>query len=106
MRGKVYVSQQEQYIDFLMGFGGWYLLNGLAWLLIGFDHGWLEGDSYGVPNLFLFPLNVILLIIFLIFRRWIGLGILSALALNLLIALAMNIATNGTCAVPFWVSPS
>lgn len=91
-------------IDFVAGFGGWYLLNGLVWLLIGYNYGWLEG-TYGVPNLLLFPLNVILLIVFLIFRRWIGLGILGALALNLLIALVMSIVVNGVCAVPFWVPP-
>lgn len=104
MAKKVYVSEREQYIDFAIGFGGWYLLNGLAWLAIGYDYGWLEGD-YGVANLFLFPLNMILLIILVILRRWIGLGILGALALNLLIAMVMNIVVNGTCAVPFWVSP-
>jgi hypothetical protein len=105
MAKKAYVSRQEQYIDFAIGFGGWYLLNGLAWLLIGYDrYGWL-GSDYGIPNLFLFPLNVILLIVFLIFRRWIGLGTLGALAINLLIALVMSIVVNGVCAVPFWVSP-
>jgi hypothetical protein len=105
MSKKVYVSQQQQYIDFVIGFAVWYLLNGLAWLLIGYNRGWLEGGSYGAGNLLLFPINVILLIVFLIFRRWIGLGILGALALNLFIALAMNIAVNGACAVPFWVTP-
>jgi hypothetical protein len=104
MPKKVYVTEREQYVDFAIGFAGWYLLNALAWLLIRYDYGWIR-DYYGMPNLFLFPLNMILLIVFLIRRRWIGLGILGALALNLLIALAMSIAVNGACAVPFWVPP-
>jgi len=102
MPGKVYVSKQEQNIHFLIGFAGWYLLNGLAWLLIGYDDGW-QGTGYGIGNLLLFPLNVILLIVFLILRRWIGLGILGALVVNLFIALVMSIVINGACAVPFWI---
>ena len=101
MSKKVYVSQQQQYIDFAIGFAGWYLLNGLAWLLIGYEHGWLA--DYGATNLLLFPLNAILLIIFLIYRRWIGLGILGALTLNLIVALVIGILVNGLCAVPFWI---
>jgi len=76
---------------------GWYLFNGLAWLLIGYD-------NYGVAC-YLFPLNMIVLIVFLVKRRAIGLGILGALALNLMIALVMGAATNAACAVPFWVTP-
>jgi hypothetical protein len=104
MSKKVYASQKQKYNDFAIGFAGWYLLNGLAWLLVGYEYGWLEG-TYGIPNLLLFPANAILLIIFLVMRRWIGLGILGALALNLLIALVMGILINGACAVPFWFPP-
>lgn len=83
-------------IDLIAGFVGWYLFNGLAWLLN-------SNDDNGLAC-FLFPLNMIVLIVFLMRRRWIGLGILGALALNLLIALVLNTMVNGTCAVPFWVS--
>jgi len=104
MPKKVYVSKQEQYVDFAIGFGGWYLLNGLAWLVIGYDTRWIR-DYYGMQNLLCFPLNLLLLIVFLMRRRWIGHGILGALALNLFIALVMSVVVNGLCAVPFWVPP-
>jgi hypothetical protein len=96
-RGLVHDPREgrRQNIGFVTGFVGWYLSNGLVWLLIGRND---NGQAC-----FLFPLNVIVLIAFLVKRRAIGLGILSALALNLLISLAMSTLFNGACAVPFWV---
>jgi len=98
-RRKVYDSRQAKIIDFVAGFAGWFLLNGVAWLLTNES----LHNNYGVPNLLFLPLNVIVLIVFLIRRRWVGFGILAAVALNLVIALIVGATLNATCAIPFWV---
>ena len=96
---KVYSSNQERILDFVGGFFGWYLLNGLCWLPARGEIEALESFQ----NLLLLPLNVILLIVFLIIRRWIGYGILTAVALNLVIALIIGVTINAWCAIPFFV---
>lgn len=97
-RGMAYEPPKggRENIGLIAGFLGWYLVNGLAWLLN-------SNDDSGLAC-FLFPLNMIVLIVFLIKWRAIGLGILGALALNLLISLVLSTVMNGTCAIPFWVS--
>ncbi len=104
---KIYEARPEKVRDFLIGFGGWWIVNGLIWLLIigflqgGQTHGvlWYNG---GIENLCVLPLNVIALIILALLRRWISLGMLSAVALNLAIALVLGLTEYGTCAVPFF----
>jgi hypothetical protein len=98
-RRKVYNSSKEQIIDFIVGFVGWFLLNSAAWLLTGA----VTAETYSIFNLVLLPLNVIALIVFLIIRRWIGFGILAAVALNLIISLIIGATIQATCAIPFWV---
>jgi hypothetical protein len=95
---KVYNSSKEQIIDFVVGFVGWFLLNSTGWLLTG-----AVLEETDMANLLFLPLNVIVLIVFLIIRRWIGFGILAAVALNLIISLIIGATIQATCAIPFWV---
>ncbi len=82
--------------DFLIGFVGWFLINGLLWL---------EAPNMEVGCI-TFPANLGLLITLAVIRRtrWVALGILSALALNFVIALIRGMAFNGICFVPFFVN--
>jgi hypothetical protein len=85
--------------EFLGGFFGWFLVNGLIWLIVGGP-----GENFNAAiNLFIFPINLLALIILSIIKRTrnIGLGILSALAFNLLLSLVLGTALNGFCFVPF-----
>lgn len=85
--------------SFLAGFLGWYLINGLIWLGLG-----NPVDSEYIPNLLIFPINLLALIILSVGKRTrnVGLGILAALALNLLLSLILGALMNGVCFVPFY----
>ncbi len=84
--------------DFLIGFVGWFLVNGGLWLL-------LSSQTPLSTACLLFPTNLGLLIILAIIRRtrWVALGILSALALNFVIALVRGLGFNGICFIPFFI---
>jgi len=85
----------------LYGFFGWYLINSIIWLLIS-TRGYAE---YVFLNLFIFPINLLTLIVLSVIKstRKIGLGILIALALNLLLSLMVGLTINGVCFIPFYV---
>lgn len=106
-RKRTQMSPAAKRRDFLIGFFGWFVLNGLVWLLVAVVGQ--EGDFHdplnygeGLVNLCVLPLNVLALIILAFWRRWISLGMLSAVALNLFIALILGLTEYGTCAVPFF----
>ena len=91
-------SPQEKRIELLIGFIGWFVINGVLWVIAS---GTPVGIAYGIPNLILFPANVLVLIILARTRRWVALGVLIALAVNLLITLIMGVAFEGLCFIPF-----
>ena len=74
-------------LDFMAGFIGWFILNSLAWFLL------VRFADYpsGIVAFEMIPLtllaNVIAVVLLIFIRRWLGLGILVALALALLILL-------------------
>jgi hypothetical protein len=86
----------------LYGFFGWYLINSIIWLLIISNLGYGE---YVFLNLFIFPINLLALIVLSARKstRKIGLGILLALALNLFLSLLVGLSVNGVCFIPFYV---
>jgi hypothetical protein len=86
----------------LYGFFGWYLINGLIWLLLGLS----PNEGYNIfVNIYIFPLNLLALIVLSVNKstRKIGLGVLIALALNLLLSLVVGLGLNGVCFIPFFV---
>lgn len=93
--------------QFLAGFLGWYLVNGLYWvLLLGRQTIWqYAGDNFLIlaPT---FCLNLLALILLSAIKptRKIGLGILTALAVNLVIASVLGVAENAWCFYPFFAN--
>ncbi len=92
------IPKAVKWRDFAIGFVGWFLVNGLLWFLA-------SRLGRGGIGCLLFPANLGALIILGVIRRtrWMALGILSALALNFLIALVRNMAFNGLCFIPFFI---
>jgi hypothetical protein len=96
-------DSRKKYVQFAGGFLGWYLVNGLIWLMLSRDGFNMEGS--GLLNLCLLPLNLILPVVLSAKQRtrFIGLGILTALAVNLFVSLILGLATNAGCFIPFFI---
>jgi len=90
-------------IQVLYGFFGWYLVNGLIWMAFGGPYRW----EFASPNLYIFPANLLTLILLAVVKRTrkIAMGILLAIALNLVISLLLGLVFNGVCFVPFFFMP-
>ena len=86
------ISPDEKRRDFLIGFFGWWTINVVLWEL-------LRGDIFA--NLFVFPVNVLVLIILAFRRGWMALGILSAFGVNFVIASILGLSFNAICWIPF-----
>jgi hypothetical protein len=99
------LSRNEKIRDFAIGFFGWYIINGLLWIII--NPGIINGGTAvnGGSGCITFPLNLIVLIVFARIKQthWIAFGILVALALNLVVSLIIGVAFNGWCFIPFYV---
>lgn len=103
---KVYTTREKQ-IDFAIGFGGWLVIGGILWLF-GMRP---SGSPYYSEGVFLciapvyFLSNIVALIVLAFTRRWIALGLLSVLGVNLVISLALHTSYAGVCTVPVFISP-
>ena len=99
---KVYTTRNEKVIDFVLGFVGWFLVNGL---LYGCSITILQAIDSDMPAsipallLGLLPLliNIGALILFAFTRRWIALGILAAFALVLVGVLLLGLVLYAVC---------
>ncbi|MGC1376132.1 MAG: hypothetical protein WA821_07920 [Anaerolineales bacterium] len=86
-----------QIIEIGVGFVAWYVINGLIW--------WGGTSNYRFfLAIFTLPGNLIALLICAIVPRLrkVALGILIAIALNLVITLVLGMLTNALCFVPFF----
>jgi Na+/proline symporter len=97
------LSRNEKIRDFLIGFVGWFIINGVLLLLvIGLDR-----DAYynGLGSTWAcgFPLNILVLVFLAFTRRQVALGMLTALAVNFLVSLVIGLFENAICFVPFFV---
>ena len=99
---KVYTTRSEKVLDFVIGFVGWFLVNGLLygcsiWVLQSID----SSSSQSLPALLLglLPLliNIGALIFFAFTRRWIALGMLAAFALVLVGVLLLGLVFYAIC---------
>ena len=97
------LSKNERTRQFLVGFVGWYLANGLTWYAL--VRGSNNAGEGVFMNIILFPINLLALIILSAIKRTqrVGLGILAALALNLGLSLVLAASINGFCFIPFYV---
>ncbi len=100
-----------------IGFVGWYLVNGYIWWqyvgkfsLTPWPSIALDDNSYTksyqlIFNIFLFPSNLVLLLVLAIIRptRPLALGILLAFSVNLIISLFLGLGNNALCLIPFFV---
>lgn len=85
--------------DFWVGFVGWYVVNALAWVVLG-------RNSYGYSlsvNLLFLPINALVLLITARKRPRFAAGLLAAIALNFILALISGAFTNAVCAIPFFI---
>jgi hypothetical protein len=102
---KIYTTRREKVIDFIVGFLGWFFINGLLYTLLVFLIGQFSPDaqsSLAVVLLGLLPLliNIGALIYFGFTRRWIALGALAAFAAVLLLALLLGLLVYAICYTP------
>ena len=95
------LTRNEKIFRFLVGFLGWYAVNGLLWYLVGNPN---EGENF-ILLLCSFPANVLALLVLSLAKRTrlIGFGVLAAVALNLLISLILGVLQNAFCFVPFYL---
>jgi hypothetical protein len=99
---KVYTTRNEKVLDFVPGFIGWFLVNGLLYgcsILMLQSLASSAPDSIAALLLGLLPLliNIGALIFFAFTRRWIALGILAAFALVLVGVLLIGIVIYVIC---------
>ena len=102
LESKVYTTRNEKVLDFVLGFVGWFLVNGLLYgcsivILQAVDSS--SSDSILALLLGLLPLliNIGALIFFAFTRRWIALGILAAFALVLVGVLLLGLVFYVIC---------
>ena len=102
-KDKLALTSRQKYLRLAIGFVGWYLVNGLVWL--PFNGSATKGEFALLINVFILPINLAILLILGLIRRtrWVALGILTALAFNLAVALIIGAVINGVCFVPFFI---
>ena len=97
---KIYTTRNEKILDFVLGFVGWYLINGLMYggSLAILSNANTQTNVLALVLLSL-PLiiNIVVLILFGITRRWIALGALAAFALLLVGALVVGLLVYAIC---------
>ncbi len=98
-------AQRQNWLKFAIGFAGWYLANGLIWMSM-FTPGVITG-GYAMLGTWmcLIAANILVLLVLAIVRpaRWVALGMLAALALNLAISLSFGLFMNAYCLIPFFI---
>ncbi len=99
---KQYRTDNEKFLDIGIGFVAWFVVNGVVWLIL-LKGGEVNADFNLFFNVFILPANLIALLILAIFRNRIALGMLIAIAANLVVALMLSLGYNGMCAIPFFV---
>ncbi len=97
---KIYATRNEKILDFVIGFVGWCLINGLMYAcsLTFLTYVGVQEDSLSIA-LLVVPLivNIIALIFLGMTRRWIALGALAAFALLLLGTLVIGLLIYAIC---------
>jgi len=97
---KIYTTRNEKILDFVIGFVGWCLINGLMYAcsFMFLTYVSVEQDAQAIA-LLVVPLivNVIGLILLGMTRRWIALGALAAFALLLVGVLLIGLLVYAIC---------
>ena len=103
--GKVYTTRGEKILDFVIGFVGWYLVNGLMYTLLVWLLGFMDPttqSSLAALVLLVLPLviNVVALIFFGFTRRWIALGALASFGALLALVIVLGLLAAAFCFGP------
>jgi hypothetical protein len=100
------LTRNEKRRDFLIGFVGWYVVNGTIWLLL--SRG--KSSPYGLAqtsatfyNIFIMVGNLGVLLIITGIRRSVAVGILASYAVNFVIAMIFGLMFQAACWIPFFV---
>jgi hypothetical protein len=110
------LSHAQKILHFAIGFVGWFIVNGAIWAWQGLEvygpsywspliRGTLAGNS-GLLWFLLLPTNIGALFLLALIRRWIAFGVLTALAVNLVITLILSMFLNALCGIPFFITPT
>jgi hypothetical protein len=119
MQPKIYETPSEKTVDFVIGFVGWFILNGIFWglavlitslTLNAFPVDSTNPDAFDTYTTIQNVLSTVLgclpllvnigLIIFFAFRRkWIAFGMLSAFGGLLIITICLGIVATAACFV-------
>lgn len=99
---KVYTERREKVIDFLIGFGGWYAINSLMYvLLVSIASQVSTLDNMNVVGILLLVLpllvNIAAIVVAGFTRYWIALGALAAFALLLFGVLVLSLLVYAIC---------
>jgi hypothetical protein len=102
------ISKRRRWL--LAGFIGWYIVNGLFWLiykqipLLDPRGSTFVAIDYLNMGILTTIINVIALIVLALIRRtrWIALGVLGAWAVNLAVSLVLGLLFNALCLTPFF----
>jgi hypothetical protein len=99
---KVYTTRSEKVLDFVIGFIGWFMVNGLMYTLLVQLLGLAEPDtqsSLAVLVLLVLPLviNVAAMIFFGFARRWVALGALAAFGSLLALVVVLGVLAAAFC---------
>jgi hypothetical protein len=99
---KIYTTRREKVVDFVIGFIGWFFINGVLYALLVAIISQLPTDaqdSIAASLLGALPLliNIGALIYFGFTRRWIALGALAAFGAVLLLALLLGLLVYAVC---------
>jgi len=88
--------------QFVAGFLGWFLVNGLVWLRL------LAGREFSLNYwgssalIFLLNLAILVFLAWMKSTRQIAWGIAAALGVNLIVSLVLGLTLNAFCLVPFF----
>jgi len=97
---KTYETRNQKIVDFVLGFVGWYLLNGLMYFCSFAFLTYVSSEQDAISlALLVVPLvvNIVGLILLGLTRRWIALGALAAFALLLLATLVIGLLVYAIC---------
>lgn len=100
---KEYETRQEKGLDFIAGYGGWYIVNAVVAFVILLVTGGLFGPGVisQIAGFTMLALNVVALMLLALIRPWMALGILAAIGVTFLLVLVIAAFIRATCSGAF-----
>lgn len=100
LQPKIYEDSNQKVLDFVIGFVGWFIVNGILYACMAVLAGQFSLDDTMLSLVFLaLPLliNIGSLVLLGFTRRWIALGALAAFALSLLGVVLLGVVIYVLC---------